>query len=46
MVRYSQKLKERKVFQMEILRVERLSKIYGDGDNKVLALNDVSFSVE
>lgn len=31
---------------MEILRVERLSKIYGDGDNRVMALNDVSFSVE
>ena len=46
MVGYSQKLKERKVFQMEILRVENLSKIYGDGDNKVLALNGVSFSVE
>ena len=46
MVGYSQKLKERKVFRMEILRVEKLSKIYGDGDNRVLALNDVSFSVE
>ena len=31
---------------MEILRVEHLSKIYGDGENRVLALSDVSFSVE
>ncbi len=32
--------------KMEILRVEHLSKIYGDGENRVLALSDVSFSVE
>lgn len=31
---------------MEILRVERLSKIYGKGENEVRALDDVSFSVE
>ena len=31
---------------MEILRVEHLSKIYGEGDIKTEALNDVSFSVE
>ena len=31
---------------MEILRCEHLSKIYGSGDTKVHALNDVSFSVE
>lgn len=31
---------------MEILKVEHLSKIYGTGDNQVVALNDVSFSVE
>ncbi len=31
---------------MEILRVEHLSKVYGEGENKVLALGDVSFSVE
>ena len=31
---------------MEILRVENLSKVYGKGENKVIALNDVSFSVE
>ena len=31
---------------MEILRVEHLSKIYGQGDNEVRALDDVSFSVE
>lgn len=31
---------------MEILRVEHLSKIYGQGENVVRALDDVSFSVE
>ena len=31
---------------MEILRAENLSKLYGDGENKVLALSNVSFSVE
>ena len=31
---------------MEILRVEHLSKVYGKGENKVVALDDVSFSVE
>ena len=31
---------------MEILRVEHLSKIYGEGDIKTEALNDISFSVE
>lgn len=30
---------------MEILKVENLSKIYGKGDNQIIALNDVSFSV-
>lgn len=30
---------------MEILRVEHLTKVYGKGENQVLALNDVSFSV-
>lgn len=30
---------------MEILKVEGLKKIYGKGDNKVSALDDVSFSV-
>ena len=30
---------------MEILRVEHLSKVYGEGENQVKALNDVSFSV-
>lgn len=30
---------------MEILKVEHLSKIYGTGENKVHALRDVSFSV-
>lgn len=31
---------------MEILKVEHLTKIYGKGDTKVTALNDVSFSVQ
>ena len=31
---------------MEILKVENLTKIYGSGTTKVIALNDVSFSVE
>ncbi|WP_411680126.1 ABC transporter ATP-binding protein [Clostridium thailandense] len=31
---------------MEILRIEHLSKVYGNGDTAVKALNDVSFSVE
>lgn len=30
---------------MEILKVENLTKIYGKGETKVVALNDVSFSV-
>lgn len=30
---------------MEILRIENISKIYGSGDNEVIALNDISFSV-
>ena len=31
---------------MEILRTENLTKIYGDGETKVTALDNVSFSVE
>lgn len=31
---------------MEILRVENLTKVYGNGDNEVRALGGVSFSVE
>ena len=31
---------------MEILKVENLSKIYGKGENKVIALDSISFSVE
>lgn len=30
---------------MEILRAEHISKIYGEGENRVIALDDVSFSV-
>lgn len=31
---------------MEILRIEHLSKVYGQGENRVRAVDDVSFSVE
>ena len=31
---------------MEILKVDKLTKVYGKGDNKVVALDNVSFSVE
>lgn len=31
---------------MEIIQVEHLSKVYGKGENEVVALRDVSFSVE
>ncbi len=31
---------------MEILKVENLSKVYGKGESKVVALDNVSFSVE
>ena len=31
---------------MEILKVEHLTKKYGKGENEVIAVNDVSFSVE
>ncbi len=31
---------------MELLRIEHLCKIYGEGDNRVYALDDVSFTVE
>ena len=31
---------------MEILRCEGLSKVYGSGDNRVEALNQVDLSVE
>ena len=31
---------------MEILKVENLTKIYGKGTTKVIALNNVSFTVE
>ena len=36
---------EMKKFNMEILRVENLSKIYGKGENEVRAVDNVSFSV-
>lgn len=31
---------------MELLRTEHLSKVYGEGENRVTALNDISLSVE
>ena len=31
---------------MEILRVEHLTKKYGKGENEVVAVNDMSFSVD
>ncbi len=31
---------------MEILKVENLSKIYGENDTKIIALDNISFSVE
>ena len=31
---------------MEMLRVENLTKVYGEGENQVRALDGVSFSVE
>lgn len=31
---------------MEILKVENLTKVYGEGENKVVALDNVSFSVK
>ena len=31
---------------MKILRVDRLKKVYGKSDAKVIALNEVSFDVE
>ncbi len=31
---------------MEVLKVEHLTKVYGKGDNQVVAVNDMSFSVE
>ncbi len=31
---------------MEILRVENLSKVYGKGESKVTAIDNISFSVE
>lgn len=36
----------RKEDNMEILRVQNLSKVYGEGEAQVTALNNVSFSVE
>lgn len=31
---------------MELLKIEHLSKVYGKGENKVIALNDVSLTIE
>ena len=32
--------------EMELLRCENISKVYGEGDSRTVALQDVSFSVE
>jgi putative ABC transport system ATP-binding protein len=37
--------KKRSVYKVEILRVEKISKIYGFGETAVAALTDVSFSI-
>ena len=31
---------------MELLKVEHLSKVYGKGENQVVALDDVSLTIE
>lgn len=41
-----EKGKERMQETMEILKVENLVKKYGQGENEVIAVNDMSFSVE
>lgn len=38
--------KERNVRNMEILKVENLSKIYGKGETAVKAIDNISFSVK
>ena len=38
--------KQGRVFYMEILKVENLSKIYGKGETSVTAIDHISFSVE
>ena len=38
--------KRKDEIEMEILRAENLTKIYGKGSTKVVALDHVSFSVE
>ena len=39
-------IKDRKGIIMEIIRTENLTKIYGSGENQVVALDNVSLSVE
>ena len=44
---YSYDIKfKREVYTLEILKVEDLTKIYGNGENEVRAVDNVSFSVE
>ena len=43
---YNLYLRQKERQYMEILKVEHLVKQYGKGDNAVLAVNDISFSVE
>lgn len=44
--RFSGAVREKGDIQMEILQVKQIHKIYGEKENKVYALRDVSFSVE
>ena len=37
---------KREVYTLEILKVEDLTKLYGNGENEVRAVDNVSFSVE
>ena len=44
---YSYDIKfKREVYTLEILKVEALTKLYGNGENEVRAVDNVSFSVE
>ena len=36
----------RRKIKVEILKVEHLTKKYGKGENEVIAVNDISFSVQ
>ena len=40
------RIKERRGENMKNIQVEGLTKIYGEGENKVVAVNNISFSIE